>query len=80
MLQLCLPLTVCMMDGNCSGHVYQYSLYIFLTKAVITSDAGRDLCSVEDRNGNTPLHSSCAKGDVELVKVSYLYGYVMYCM
>ena len=39
-------------------------------KVVIASDAGRDLCSVEDRNGNTPLHSSCAKGDVELVKVS----------
>ena len=51
-------------------------MYISLLQAVIASDAGRDLCSVEDRNGNTPLHSSCAKGDVELIKVGQLCRHV----
>ena len=42
-------------------------------QAVINTDAGRDLCSVEGENGNTPLHSSCQKGDLELAKVSLFY-------
>lgn len=36
------------------------------------TDAGCSLCLVEDENGNIPLHSSCEKGNLELVKVSYL--------
>ena len=39
---------------------------------MIKIDAGRDLCTVEDENGNTPLHSSCEKGNLEIVKVSFL--------
>lgn len=39
---------------------------------MVKTDAGRGLCMVESENGNTPLHSSCEKGDVEIVKVSYL--------
>ena len=35
-------------------------------------DAGRNLCTVEGENGNTPLHSSCEKGNLEIVKVIYL--------
>ena len=41
-------------------------------QAVINTDAGRDLCTVKGENGNTPLHSSCQKGDVQIVKVSLL--------
>ena len=34
-------------------------------------DAGRNLCNIEGENGNTPLHSSCEKGDLKIVKVIY---------
>ena len=40
---------------------------------MIKTDAGRDLCTVEGENGNTPLHSACEKGDLEIAKVCYNY-------
>ena len=40
------------------------------------TDAGHDLCTVEMEIGNTPLHSSCEKGDLEIVKVGYISRYV----
>ena len=43
---------------------------------MIKTDAGRDLFTVEGENGNTPLHSSCENGDLEIVKVCYIYIYV----
>ena len=36
---------------------------------MIKTNAGRELCTVESENGNTPLHSSCENGDLEIVKV-----------
>ena len=48
----------------------------YYSQAVIKTDAGRDLCTVEGENGNTPLHSSCEKGDLEIVKVGYVSRYV----
>ena len=47
-------------------------LFMYYYQAVINTDAGRDLCIVQGENGNTPLHSSCQKGDLEIVKVSLL--------
>ena len=54
------------------------TLFVLAIQAVIKTDAGRDLCTVEGENGNTPLHFSCEKGDLEIVKVSYLATYLLY--
>ena len=44
-------------------------LQCYNIQAVIKTNAGRGLCTVESENGNTPLHSSCENGDFEIVKV-----------
>ena len=56
-------------------------IYVLLfTQAVINTNTlantVRDLCRVEGENGKTPLHLSCEKGDLEIVKVSYIFTYV----
>ena len=44
-------------------------------------NAGRDLCTVEGEYGNTPLHSSCENGNLEIVKVIYLnIDYIYVCI
>ena len=43
---------------------------LFIIQAVIKTSAHRDLYISKSENGNTPLHTSCENGDLEIVKVT----------